>query len=208
VELKQFYGQTETVAMTAFQRAGQVKLHTVGQPLPGVDIRIGDDGQIFVRSASVFGGYHENPEATQEALQDGWLATGDAGYLEADGDLVVLGRVSEVVHTAGGARYVANYIENRIKFSPFVRNCAILGAGRTHLCALVCIDFEAVGHWAEERALAYTSYAELSQLPAVCTTTSTHCSRANCACAALPACPRILTPMMAKSRARASCAAT
>jgi len=167
IDLKQFYGQTETVAMTAFQRTGQVKLHTVGQPLPGVDIRIGDDGQIFVRSASVFGGYHENPEATRQALHDGWLATGDAGYLEADGDLVVLGRVSEVVHTAGGEQYVANYIENRIKFSPFVRNCAILGAGRTHLCALVCIDFEAVGHWAEERALAYTSYAELSQLPAV-----------------------------------------
>jgi len=167
VDLKQFYGQTETAALTAFQRDGQVKLHTVGQPLPGVDVRIDGDGQILVRSASVFAGYHENPEATLEALQDGWLATGDAGYLEPDGDLVVLGRVSEVVYTAGGARYVANYIENRIKFSPFVRNCAILGAGRAHLCALVCIDFDAVGHWAEQRALAYTSYAELSQLPAV-----------------------------------------
>jgi len=167
VNLKQFYGQTETVAMTAFQRDGHVKLHTVGQPLPGVDVRIADDGQIFVRSASVFPGYHENPDASAQAIQDGWLATGDAGYLEPDGDLVVLGRVSEVVYTAGGERYVANYIENRIKFNPYIRNCAILGAGRTHLCALACIDFEAVGHWAEQRALAYTSYAELSQLPAV-----------------------------------------
>jgi len=167
INLTQFYGQTETVALTAFQRDGRVKLHTVGQPLPGVDVRIDEDGQILVRSASVFPGYHENPKATAEALQDGWLATGDAGYLEPDGDLVVLGRVSEVVYTAGGERYVANYIENRIKFNPFIRNCAILGAGRTHLCALVCIDFDAVGHWAESRALAYTSYAELSQLPAV-----------------------------------------
>jgi len=167
VNLTQFYGQTETAALTAFQHSGRVKLHTVGQPLPGVEVRIDDDGHILVRSASVFPGYHENPKATAEAIQDGWLATGDAGYLEPDGDLVVLGRVSEVVYTAGGERYVANYIENRIKFNPYVRNCAILGAGRTHLCALVCIDFEAVGHWAEQHALAYTSYAELSQLPAV-----------------------------------------
>jgi len=167
IELKQFYGQTETAAMTSFQRVGQVKLHTVGHPLPNVDVKIDDDGQILVRSGSVFPGYHDNPKASAEVLHDGWFATGDAGYLEPDGDLVVLGRVSEVVYTAGGERYVANYIENRIKFNPFIRNCAILGSGRTHLCALICIDIEAVGHWAEQGALAYTSYAELSQLPAV-----------------------------------------
>jgi long-chain acyl-CoA synthetase len=167
VNLKQFYGQTETAAMTAIQRDGQVKLHTVGQPLPGVDVKMGEDGEILVRSVAVFPGYLDNPTATAEALKDGWLATGDAGYFEPDGDLVVLGRVSEVVHTAGGERFVANYIENRLKFSPYVRNAAILGAGREHLCALVCIDFDAVGHWAEQRGLAYTSYAELSQLPPV-----------------------------------------
>lgn len=167
VNLKQFYGQTETAAMTAIQRDGHVKLHTVGRPLPGVEVKIGDSGEILVRSASVFPGYHDSPEATNEAMRDGWLATGDAGYLEADGDLVVLGRVSEVVHTAAGERYVPNYIENRIKFSPYVRNAAVVGAGREYLCALVCIDFEAVGHWAERRGLAYTSYAELSQLAPV-----------------------------------------
>lgn len=164
VNLKQFYGQTETAAMSAIQRDGHVKLHTVGQPLPGVEIRLGESGEIFLRSASVFPGYLDNAEATGKALKDGWLATGDAGYLEPDGDLVVLGRVSEVVHTAGGERFVPNYIENRLKFSPYVRNAAVVGAGREHLCALICIDFEAVGHWAEQRGLAYTSYAELSQL--------------------------------------------
>jgi long-chain acyl-CoA synthetase len=167
INLKQFYGQTETAAMTAIQRDQSVKLHTVGHPLPVVEVRIGATGEIQVRSASVFPGYHDNPEATAAALQDGWLATGDAGYLEPDGDLVVLGRVSEVVYTASGERYVPNYIENRIKFSPYVRNAAVIGAGRQHLCVLVCIDFDAVGHWAEQRGLAYTSYAELSQLPAV-----------------------------------------
>lgn len=167
VNLKQFYGQTETAAMTAIQRDGSVKLHTVGQPLPNVEVRIDVTGEILVRSDSVFPGYHDNDIATVDAIKDGWLATGDAGYLESDGDLVVLGRVSEVVHTAGGERFVPNYIENRIKFSPYVRNAAVIGAGQERLCALVCIDFDSVGHWAEQRGLAYTSYAELSQLPGV-----------------------------------------
>lgn len=167
IRLRQFYGQTETAALTAAQGDGDVKLHTVGRAMPGVELRIAEDGEILVRSASVFAGYHDNPEASAAALRDGWLATGDAGYLEPDGQLVVLGRVSEVMHTAGGERFVPNYIENRLKFSPYVRNAAVVGAGRTQLAALVCIDFDAVGHWAEQRGLAYTSYAELSQLPQV-----------------------------------------
>jgi long-chain acyl-CoA synthetase len=167
INLKQFYGQTETAALTAAQDDGDVKLHTVGRPMPNVDIRIDEQGEIQVRSASVFGGYFDDPAATSAALQDGWLRTGDAGYLEPDGHLVVLGRVSEVVHTAGGERYVPNYVENRLKFSAYVRNAAVIGAGRKHLSALVCIDPDAVGHWAERRGLAYTSYADLSQLPEV-----------------------------------------
>lgn len=167
INLKQFYGQTETSALTAAHVDGNVKLHTVGRPMPGVEVRIDDHGGILVRSASVFPGYHENPEASAEVLRDGWLATGDAGYFEADGDLVVLGRVSEVVHTAAGERFVPNYIENRLKFSPYVRNAAVIGAGRDHLGAMLCVDFESTGHWAEQRGLSYTSYAELSQLPEV-----------------------------------------
>ncbi len=167
INLKQFYGQTETAALTAAQEDGDVKLHTVGRPMPNVEIRIDDLGEIQVRSASVFSGYFDDPVATSAALQDGWLRTGDAGYLEPDGQLVVLGRVSEVVHTAGGERYVPNYVENRLKFSAYVRNAAVIGAGRDRLGVLVCIDPDAVGHWAEQRGLAYTSYAELSQLPEV-----------------------------------------
>ncbi|MBX9589827.1 MAG: AMP-binding protein [Hyphomonadaceae bacterium] len=163
VNLRQFYGQTETSALTAAQLGDDVRLHTVGKPLPNVEVRIDDSGEILVRSRSVIKGYYNDPEASRKALADGWLHTGDAGYLEPDGHLVVLGRVSEVVRTEAGERYIPNYIENRLKFSPYVRNVAILGAGRETLAAIVCIDYEAVGHWAEAHGISYTSYAELSQ---------------------------------------------
>ena len=168
INLKQFYGQTETCGLTTAQHDGDIKLHTVGKPMPGVQVRIDDSGEIQVRSDSVFSGYYDDPAATAGAFTaDGWLRTGDAGYLEDDGHLVVLGRVSEVVSTAAGERYVPNYIENRIKFSAYVRNVAVVGAGQPHLGAIVCIDFDAVGHWAEQRGLSYSSYAELSQRPEV-----------------------------------------
>jgi len=163
INLRQLYGQTESSAFNSVQAADEVRLHTVGRPLPGVDCRIADDGEILLRSGSIFNGYFQNEEATRKTLVDGWLHTGDAGYVEPDGHLVVLGRVSEVVHTARGERYIPGYIENRIKFSPYVRDVAVLGAGRDHLCAMVCIDSEAVGHWAEVRGIPYISYADLSQ---------------------------------------------
>jgi long-chain acyl-CoA synthetase len=167
VKLRQLYGQTESSAFNAMQEPAEVQLHTVGRPLPGVDARIADNGEILIRSGSVFQGYHRNEEATAAALQDGWLHTGDAGYLEPDGHLVVLGRLSEVVHTAAGERYIPNYIENRLKFSPWIKDVAVLGKGREQLAAIVCIDKEPVGHWAELRGISYMSYADLSQKPEV-----------------------------------------
>jgi long-chain acyl-CoA synthetase len=167
VKLRQFYGQTESSAYTALQDPEEVRLHTVGRPLPGVEVKISEDGEILVKSDSVFGGYFHNPEATRGTLEDGWLHTGDAGYLEKDGHLVVLGRLSEVVRTAKGERYIPNYIENRIKFSPYVKDAAVIGAGRDKLTAIICIDREPVGHWAELRGISYISYADLSQKPEV-----------------------------------------
>jgi long-chain acyl-CoA synthetase len=165
LNLKQFYGQSETCALTAAQRDGAVRLHTVGHPLAGVGLRISEAGEILVRAPSLFDGYADSDEATAKALADGWLHTGDAGYLEEDGQLVVLGRVSELQYTAAGERFIPTYIENRIKFSPYVRDVAIVGAGRDHLAALVCIDMEAAGHWAQVEGVGYTSYADLSQKP-------------------------------------------
>ena len=163
LDLRQFYGQTENCALAAAQGPGSVKLHTVGKPFPGVEVRISDDGEILVKGDNVFDGYFQRPDATAETLVDGWLHTGDAGYLEDDGQLVVLGRVSEVVYTAAGERFIPTFIENRIKFSHFIRDICILGEGRDHLAAIVCIDIDAVGHWAEEQGVPYTSYADLSQ---------------------------------------------
>ena len=120
-----------------------------------------------MRSESVFDGYYKQEEATRETLADGWLHTGDAGYVEPDGHLVVLGRLSEVVHTAQGERYIPNYIENRLKFSPHIKDVAVLGRDRDALAAIVCIDKEPVGHWAELRGISYMSYADLSQKPEV-----------------------------------------
>jgi long-chain acyl-CoA synthetase len=123
IKLKQFYGQTETCALTAAQTEGQVKLHTVGHPMEGSEIRIDDAGEILVRSSSVVDGYYDDPESSAKALVDGWLHTGDAGRIDEDGQLVVLGRVSEVVRTASGERYIPNFIENRLKFSPYHPQC-------------------------------------------------------------------------------------
>src|SRR5690606_26450707 len=144
-----------------------VKLHTVGVPFPGTEMRISDAGEILVRGGNVFDGYYQNDKATAETLQDGWLHTGDAGHIEDDGQLVVLGRVSEVVHTRGGQRFIPTYIENRLKFSQYIKDVCVIGAGRDVLSALVAIDWDAVGHWAQEQGVAYTSFADLSQKPQV-----------------------------------------
>jgi len=167
VRLRQLYGQTEVSGFSAAQRPEQVKLHTVGSPLPGMELRFSEAGEILLRGEGIFHGYHGNPGATAESLSDGWLQTGDVGYLEDDGQLVVLGRISEVVHTAAGERYVPNYIENRLKFSPFIKDAAVVGAGCDWLTVMLCIDFDATGHWAETNAVPYSSYADLSQRPEV-----------------------------------------
>ena len=181
IKLRQLYGQTETCAYNAIQGLEEVRLHTVGRPLPGVDLRISDAGEILARSGSVFSGYFKQEEATRESLEDGWLHTGDAGYLEPDGHLVVLGRLSDVVHTAKGERYIPNYIENRLKFSPYVKDAAVLGSGRDVLSAIICIDKEAVGLWAELRGISYISYADLSQKPQVVALIAAAVKHVNCA---------------------------
>jgi long-chain acyl-CoA synthetase len=167
INLRQLYGQTESSAFNAVHAADEVRLHTVGRPLPGVEAKIAEDGEILLRSESVFSGYFQNIEASQKALVDGWLHSGDAGYIEPDGHLVVLGRVAEVVHTAKGERFIPNYIENRLKFSPHIKDVAVIGTQKHHLTAMICVDLDSVGHWAELRGIPYISYADLSQKPEV-----------------------------------------
>ncbi|SMO40269.1 AMP-dependent synthetase/ligase [Paracoccus laeviglucosivorans] len=167
LNLRQFYGQTENCALAVAQGPDDISLTTVGRPFPGVEMRIDDAGQILLRGDNIFDGYFQNPKASAEALVDGWLQTGDAGQIEPDGQLVVLGRVSEVVEKRDGTRFIPTYIENRLKFSPHIKDAAVIGQGRDMLVAIICIDFQAVGQWAQENGVAYTSYAELSQTPRV-----------------------------------------
>ncbi len=168
INFKQLYGLSESSAAGAIMENNDVRYHTVGKPLPGVEIKITEEGEICIRGDNVFTGYYDNPEATAEAIRDGWLHSGDAGYFEEDGHLVVLGRSADVVYTASGERYVPNFIENQLKFASFIKDAAVLGAKRDYLTAMICIDLDAVGHWSEVHGIPYTSYADLSQKPDVC----------------------------------------
>lgn len=166
LRLRQLYGQSELSAFATVQAAGDTKVHSVGRPIAGVEIRIDAEGEVLIRSPGVFAGYLNRPDATKEALQDGWLHSGDAGRME-DGELIIEGRFSELVSTARGERYVPTAIENRLKFSPYIRDAAVYGAGKEFLVALICIDFNSVGHWAQINGVSYTSYADLAQNPKV-----------------------------------------
>jgi long-chain acyl-CoA synthetase len=167
INFKQLYGLTESAATGTIMGDWDVRYHTVGKPVPGVEMKVTDEGEICIRGENVFDGYHENPEATSRSLKEGWLHTGDAGYFEEDGHLVVLGRLAEVERTAAGEQYVPNFIENQLKFDPFIKDAAVLGAGQQYLAAMICIDRESAGHWAETRGIPYTSYADLSQRPEI-----------------------------------------
>src|SRR5690606_38862830 len=146
LSLRQFYGQTENGALAAAQASDEVKLHTVGRPFPGVEIRVDDNGEILMRGDNIFDGYYQQPLATQEALRDGWLHTGDAGYFEDDGQLVVLGRVSEVVYTKQGERFIPTYIENLLQFSHYIRYACVLVQVRDLHSAIFGIYSTEVGH--------------------------------------------------------------
>ncbi|HEX9289539.1 MAG TPA: AMP-binding protein [Anaeromyxobacteraceae bacterium] len=163
VPLKQIYGQTEIAGISCIHRDGDIQFHTVGKPIPGTDVRISESGEILSRSPSVFLGYYKNDAATAEVVRDGWLHSGDAGYLTEDGQLVVIDRVKDVMRLADGTQYSPQFIENRLKFSPYVKEAVVIGGKeRPYLAALVCIDMGIVGKWAEGRRISYTTYTDLS----------------------------------------------
>ena len=162
VRLKQIYGQTEISGISCIHPNHAIKFHTVGTPIPQTDVRISERGEILSRSPSVFIGYYKNDEATRDSLAGGWLHSGDAGYLEDDGQLVVIDRLKDVLSLADGTQFSPQYIENRLKFSPFVKEAVVIGKERPYLTALVCIDSAVVGKWAEKQKISYTTYTDLS----------------------------------------------
>ncbi len=167
INLKQLYGSTETAVFVCLQPDHEVKADTVGVPIDGVEIRVADSGEIMVKSPGLLKEYYKNPQATAEVLTaDGWYHTGDAGFLDAGGHLKIIDRAKDVGKLAGGpnsgAMFAPKYVENKLKFFPFIKEAVAFGNQRDRVCAFVNIDMEAVGNWAERRNLPYAGYTDLA----------------------------------------------
>jgi len=172
VNLKQLYGSTETAVFVCLQPDHEAKADTVGVPCQGVEIKVAADGEILVKSAGLLKEYYKNPAATAEVLTaDGWYHTGDAGFLDAGGHLKIIDRAKDVGRLMGGpsdgAMFAPKYVENKLKFFPFIKEAVAFGDKREKVCAFVNIDFEAVGNWAERRNLPYAGYTDLAAKPEV-----------------------------------------
>ncbi len=168
INLKQLYGSTETCAYVCLQPDGGVKLDTVGQPAPNVEVKIGDNGEVLVRGPMLLKEYYKRPDATAESIDaEGYFHTGDAGFFDDSGQLKIIDRAKDVGKLAGGAMFAPNYLENKLKFFPHVREAVAFGHGRDMVCAFINIDIGSVGNWAERRGLAYSGYTDLAQKPEV-----------------------------------------
>ena len=164
INLKQLYGSTETCAAVCLQPDGQIRFDTVGPPAPGVEVKIADSGEVLVRGGVLLKEYYRRPDATAEAIDaDGYFHTGDAGFIDPDGHLRIIDRANDVGKLAGGAMFAPNYIENKLKFSPYIKEAVAFGTGRDIVCAFINIDIGSVGDWAERRNLAYSGYTDLAQ---------------------------------------------
>jgi long-chain acyl-CoA synthetase len=168
INLKQIYGATEASALVAVQRDDEADPNTVGRTLPGTEVRIDDKGEVLVKGPGVFQGYHRQEEATREAFTaDGWLKTGDAGLIDPRGQLAIIDRARDVGKLADGTPFAPQFIENKLKFSPYIREAVAFGDGRPFVAAMVAIDMSTVGKWAEMRSLPYTSFMDLAAKPGV-----------------------------------------
>jgi len=163
VNLKQIYGQTEIAGISCIHKEGEVDFTSVGAPIPETEVKITESGEIISRSPAVFLGYYKNEEATKETVdEDGWLLSGDAGYFDDNGRLVVIDRLKDVMHLNDGTQFSPQFLENKIKFSPFLRESVVVGGGRDFATAILCIDMAIVGHWAETQMITYTTYQDLA----------------------------------------------
>ena len=167
VNLKQLYGSTETCAYVCLQPDGQIKFDSVGKPAPGVEIKLADNGEVLVKSCSTMEGYYKRPDATAEVLDGaGYFHTGDAGLIDEEGHLKIIDRAADVGRMNDGAMFAPNYIENKLKFFPYIKEAVAFGNGRDAVCAFINIDMHAVGNWAERRNIAYSGYTDLAGNPA------------------------------------------
>ena len=163
INIKQLYGSTEAYVMVCVQPNGQVKPDTVGTPAPGVEVKIADSGEVLFRGPGVFHSYWNRPDATAETkTDDGWVLTGDAGFFDDDGHLKIIDRAKDVGKFTQGGMFAPKYLENKLKFFPYIKEAVTFGDGRDHATAFINIDLSAVGNWAEKRNLPYTGYTDLA----------------------------------------------
>ena len=167
VNLIEGYGQTEDTGVTCVSRIGKVKFGTVGPPLTDTEVKIAEDGEILVKSPSVFKGYYKNPEATKEVLKDGWLYSGDVGELDEDGYLKITDRKKDIIVTAGGKNITPQYIENQLKFSSYINDAVIIGDKRKFITALIMIDEDNVVKYAQDNKVQFSTYKDLTQSPEI-----------------------------------------
>lgn len=168
INLKQLYGQTETLAYVCKQPNGEARLDSVGTPMPGVEIKVGDKGEILVKSPGLLKGYYKNPQATEESItHDGFFRTGDAGFIDQDGHLKIIDRAKDVGTLNDGTMFAPQFLENKLKFFPFVKEVVCFGDKRDAVCAFINIEMDAVGNWAERQGIGYSGYVDLASKPEV-----------------------------------------
>ncbi len=163
VNIKQAYGMTEQSGGTMIHRTNDIRLDTVGKPLPGIEIKVSDDGELLFKGDTIFEGYYKNPEATERALREGWFHTGDAAVIDDDGQVIIIDRMSDVMKLSDGGRFSPQLIENKLKFSPYIIDALVIGQDKPFITAMINIDMNNVGKWAENNQLPYTTFTDLSQ---------------------------------------------
>ena len=163
VKIKQAYGATETTAATIIHRTDDIRLDTVGIPLPGIEVKTTDTGELLTKGDTVFKGYYKNPEATAKTIIDGWFHSGDAAIIDDDGHVVIIDRMADVMKLSDGSRFSPQLIENKLKFSPFIMDAVVIGQEKPYIAAMISVDAGNVGKWAENKQLAYTTFSDLSQ---------------------------------------------
>ncbi|KEF38252.1 AMP-forming long-chain acyl-CoA synthetase [Schinkia azotoformans MEV2011] len=167
VNVKSIYGQTEVSGISIVHRDGDIKIDSVGVALPGTMVKISEEGEILIKSTSVCKGYYKNEQSTKETIEDGWLRTGDAGSLDESGHLYIIDRVKDVIRLQTGEMFSPQFIENKLKFSQYIKEAVAIGRGRPYVVAMINIDMENVGRWAEKNQITYTTYTDLSSKEAV-----------------------------------------
>jgi len=163
VNIRESYGMTETSSLISMHKDGNIRLGTCGEPLPGVEVKIGEDGEIIVRGDNVFQGYFKDEENTNRTLVDGWLHTGDLGEMDEDGSLRITGRQKDVMITSGGKNVSPQYIENMLKSSPYIVDGVVIGDGRKYLTAIIIVDEDNVIKYAQDNRIPFTTYASLTK---------------------------------------------